>query len=147
VIGRAVAALEARGVRIVRRSSLYETEPVGFEEQPWFLNAVVEGETALSPEALLRACQAIESTAGRERTVRFGPRTLDIDILWYDSRVLDRPGLHIPHPRMHERRFVLVPLTEIAPRLTDPRSGKTYDALLEGLDERKKVEKSKAQGY
>lgn len=131
----------------MRRSSLYETEPVGVLDQPWFLNAVVEGETALSPEALLQACRATEIDAGRERVVRFGPRTLDIDVLWYDGRVVDLPDLQIPHPRMHERRFVLVPLTEIAPTLTDPRSGLPYTGLLARLDERKKVEKSTAQEF
>jgi len=131
----------------VRRSSLYETEPVGVLDQPWFLNAVVEGETALAPEALLQACRATEIDAGRERVVRFGPRTLDVDVLWYDGRVVDLPDLQIPHPRMHERRFVLVPLTEIAPTLTDPRSGTPYAELLTRLDERKKVEKSTAQEF
>lgn len=147
MIGRGIEALEARGVRIVRRSSLYETEPVGVLDQPWFLNAVVEGETALAPEALLQACRATEIDAGRERVVRFGPRTLDVDVLWYDGRVVDLPDLQIPHPRMHERRFVLVPLTEIAPTLTDPRSGTPYAELLTRLDERKKVEKSTAQEF
>jgi len=147
LIGRGIEALEARGVRIVRRSSLYETEPVGVLDQPWFLNAVVEGETALAPEALLQACRATEIDAGRERVVRFGPRTLDVDVLWYDGRVVDLPDLQIPHPRMHERRFVLVPLTEIAPTLTDPRSGTPYAELLTRLDERKKVEKSTAQEF
>ena len=131
----------------MRRSSLYETEPVGVLDQPWFLNAVVEGETALAPEALLQACRATEIDAGRERVVRFGPRTLDVDVLWYDGRVVDLPDLQIPHPRMRERRFVLVPLTEIAPTLTDPRSGTPYAELLTRLDERKKVEKSTAQEF
>ncbi len=147
MIEQGIASLEARGVHISRRSSLYETEPVGYADQAWFLNAVVAGETALSPDDLLRLCQAIETESGRKPSVRFGPRTLDIDILWYEGQVVDRPDLQIPHPRMHERRFVLVPLVEIAPGLTDPKSGRTYARLLAGLDERKKVEKSKGHGF
>jgi 2-amino-4-hydroxy-6-hydroxymethyldihydropteridine diphosphokinase len=147
LIEQGIASLQARGVRIVRRSSLYETEPVGVEDQPWFLNAVVEGETALAPDALLRVCRAIESEAGREPSVRYGPRTLDIDILWGEGWIVNRSDLQIPHPRMRERRFVLIPLVEIAPHLTDPRTGEPYEAVLARLDERKKVEKSTGQEF
>lgn len=142
-IAGGVAELERNGVSIETRSSVYETEPVGVEDQPWFLNQVVRGATHLEPHRLLEVCKRIESRFGRESTeVRFGPRTLDIDMLLYGDRVIPEDRLTIPHPRMHERRFVLVPLLEIAPRLIDPRDGTEYAQILERLDEGKKVSKS-----
>jgi 2-amino-4-hydroxy-6-hydroxymethyldihydropteridine diphosphokinase len=142
-----IRSLEHAGFDIKRRSSFYETEPVGYDDQPWFLNAVVGGETALNPKCLLKRCQKIEKEAGRKRTARFGPRSLDIDILLYKGRVIDEQYLVIPHPRMHERRFVLVPLVEIAPEIEDPRTGKRFAEILAELDDRKKVTKSKANGF
>ncbi len=134
------AALEALpGVRAVRKSSLYETEPVGGPPQPEYLNQVVAGETALPPEELLPACLAVEARFGRERRVRGGPRTLDIDILFYGDVVRESPRLTLPHPRLHQRRFVLVPLAEIAPGLVHPRLGLSVRELLVRCEDRSRV--------
>ncbi len=142
-IAGGVAELERRGVTVEMRSSVYETEPVGIEEQPWYLNQVIRGRTRLDPHGLLEECKRIERLFGREPTgVRFGPRPLDIDVLLYSDRVIEDDRLTIPHPRMHERRFVLVPLLEIAPRLVDPRDGRGYAQYLDRLDEGKKVSPS-----
>ena len=103
--------------RIVRLSSLYETRPWGLENQPDFYNQVVELRTQLGPRELLHEALAIEARLGRRRTVRWGPRTADIDLLVYDDLQMDTPELTLPHPRMLERAFVLVPLAEIAPQL------------------------------
>ena len=140
-------ALEKNGVGIRLRSSLYETEPVGLADQPWFLNLVVKGTTELAPRPLLHLCQAIEKDAGRAGGVRFGPRPLDIDILLYDDQVVCDEDLEIPHPRLHERRFVLVPLVEIAGEAKDPRSGKRFAEILAGLGDKKKVTRSKENAY
>ena len=110
------------GFRVTRRSSLWLTEPVGGPPQGWFLNAVAEGETALRPEALLEACLATEREMGRVRAERNGPRTIDVDVLLFGDERCSSPGLVIPHPRLHERRFVLEPLAEIAPGLRPPRA-------------------------
>jgi 2-amino-4-hydroxy-6-hydroxymethyldihydropteridine diphosphokinase len=103
---------ETDGIEVVRSSRVYETEPVG-PPQPSYLNAVVEVRTTLDPLALLEAGQAVEDALGRVRAERWGPRTIDVDILTFDERTVDEPGLEIPHPRMHERGFVLVPLGEL----------------------------------
>lgn len=119
---RAMEALERQGVHIVKRSSLYETEPQDFPHQPWFLNMILECQTRLFPVQLLTVLQRIENELGRVRTgaVRRGPRTIDIDILLFGAAIMDTPRLVIPHPRMFERRFVLEPLLEIAPDLRHP---------------------------
>jgi len=110
-----VGLLAARpGVVVVRSSRVYETEPVG-PPQPPFLNAVLEVRTDLEPRGLLDACRAVEEELGRARTERWGPRTIDVDLLTFDELVLDEPDLVVPHPRMHERGFVLVPLRELDP--------------------------------
>jgi 2-amino-4-hydroxy-6-hydroxymethyldihydropteridine diphosphokinase len=114
-------------------SSVYETDPVGFRDQPPFLNMVVRVETGLEPSALLGLARSIEAERGRVRTVRDGPRTLDIDILLFGDRQVRLDGLSVPHPRMHGRRFVLVPLLEVAPEAHDPVSGRPFRELLEGL--------------
>jgi 2-amino-4-hydroxy-6-hydroxymethyldihydropteridine diphosphokinase len=118
-IYRALRLLGSR-VRLGKISSPYETEPVGLAEQPWFLNLVCWGETDLSPEALLSLAKTTERQMGRKQGVRFGPRLIDIDILLYDDLVLSTPQLQIPHPRLHERAFVLIPLSEVAPNLIHP---------------------------
>ena len=101
-----------RGIDVIRSSRVYETEPVG-PPQPPYLNAVVEVETALTPHELLEAARGVEDSLGRVRAERWGPRTIDVDILVYDELTVDEPDLEIPHPRMHERGFVLVPLGEL----------------------------------
>ena len=111
---RAVDLLDgAAGISIRRSSRIYETEPVGGPPQPDFLNAVVEARTSLDARELLEACHRVERSLGRERVVRWGPRTIDIDILTYGRERIDEPDLVIPHPRMHERGFVLAPLLEL----------------------------------
>jgi 2-amino-4-hydroxy-6-hydroxymethyldihydropteridine diphosphokinase len=114
-IAAALARLDDAGVRIVARSSLYRTAPWGKTDQPAFVNACALAQTELSPRALLDGILAIELALGRRRGERWGPRTIDIDILDYDGRALDEPGLTLPHPRLTDRAFVLVPLAEIAP--------------------------------
>jgi 2-amino-4-hydroxy-6-hydroxymethyldihydropteridine diphosphokinase len=126
--------IESMG-RVVRRSSLYSTEPVGFADQPRFINAVVELETELEASDLLERLLAMEAEFGRDREAGFanGPRTLDLDILLFGNQKISEPGLEVPHPRLAERAFVLIPLNEIAPRAVDPRSGKTVAQLLQSL--------------
>jgi len=104
-------------IEVLKSSSFYETEPIGFNEQDWFLNAVVKVETSLDPYKLLSFCQAIEDRLRRKRLIRWGPRTMDVDILLYENFSSEDPMLTIPHPRMAERAFVLVPLEEIEPDL------------------------------
>ena len=133
-IERALELLaEEEGVAVVAVSALRETEPVGVTEQPRFLNGAVALETALSAQVLLETLLGIERSLGRVRTgARWGPRTIDLDLLVYGSEVLDEPGLHVPHPRLHERRFALEPLAELDPELEIPGRGRVSD-LLAGL--------------
>lgn len=140
-IARAIAALRARGVRVTRESSLYETEPVEFLEQAWFLNGAIEVETELSPERLMEGLLEIEREMGRERRVPKGPRLIDMDILLYGEEVVRKPGLDIPHPRMAERKFVLVPLAEIAGEANHPVSMMTIAEMLEATADRSEVRK------
>jgi 2-amino-4-hydroxy-6-hydroxymethyldihydropteridine diphosphokinase len=120
-------------------SSFYETEPVGFREQPSFLNAVIALETDLPPAALFDALLAIERDLGRVRSFRNAPRTLDLDILLQDDLVMDTPELTLPHPRMHERAFVLAPLAEIAPDVRHPVFGSSAAELLAALPDQSGV--------
>lgn len=129
-LDRATVLIEAECGRIRRRSSVYETAAWGYRQQGDFLNQVLLLETGLEPSALLVRLLDIEKRMGRMRGERNGPRTIDIDILLYGDRVVDLPDLALPHPRMASRRFTLVPLTEIAPSLRHPVSGKTMQRLL-----------------
>jgi 2-amino-4-hydroxy-6-hydroxymethyldihydropteridine diphosphokinase len=121
------------GIEVVRMSSLRETDPIGYTDQPRFLNGVAELETELAPRELLERLLAVERDLGRVREgPRYGPRTIDLDLLLYGDAVVDEPGLRIPHPRMTERRFVLEPLAELEPDLVIPGRGRLRD-LLAGL--------------
>ena len=126
----AIAALPDAGVSVRRVSALYETEPVDYLEQAWFLNCAVEGETELPAFELLRRLRAIESRMGSRKLIAKGPRLIDIDILAYGQETIDTPELQVPHPRMTLRRFVLVPLAEIAPALQHPAWSGTVERIL-----------------
>ncbi len=136
----AVRALRCHG-KILAVSSVYETAPVGMQDQPAFLNAAVQLSTPLPPEALLRELLEIERSRGRDRrresetppTTRGGPRTLDLDLLLYDDQILATPQLVLPHPGLHLRRFVLTPLVEIAPETRHPVLDRTLQELLDAL--------------
>jgi 2-amino-4-hydroxy-6-hydroxymethyldihydropteridine diphosphokinase len=120
---------------VVRRSSLiYETLPWGLTDQPAFLNMVIKGDTLLTPPKLLKHLKLLETQLGRLPTVRWGPRKIDMDVLFFDDLVLDSPGLIIPHPHLHERAFVLVPLADLAPGLCHPVLHQTIGELLAAVD-------------
>jgi 2-amino-4-hydroxy-6-hydroxymethyldihydropteridine diphosphokinase len=135
----AIAGLDDAGVRVRRVSSLYETEPVDFLEQPWFLNCVVEGETEVPAQTLLKELRRIEARMGSKKLVAKGPRLLDMDILLYGQETIDTPELQVPHPRMHLRRFVLAPLAEIAPGLKHSSWTKTVSELAADTPDRSEV--------
>lgn len=126
----ALVQLERWGVKIIRTSSIYESEPYGVKDQGWFFNMVAIGETEKEPEDILTAIRAIEKALKRDRVIKWGPRTIDIDILYYDDRVMDDPELSIPHPGIQDRRFVLLPMDEIAPDRLHPILQKTTTQLL-----------------
>jgi len=127
----AIQRMEAAGIRILRRSSIYETEPRDLRDQPWFLNMVVEAETGLLPLQLLAQTQRVEREMGRKREVPKGPRAIDIDILLFGNSTIETKELQIPHSRLAERRFVLEPLAELAPDLRHPVTNSTVRELLE----------------
>jgi len=129
---QAIDRLSALG-KITAVSSFYETEPVEVTAQPWFLNCVVALETEKMPRQLIAAILDLEQQMGRRRLEKKGPRTIDIDILLFGKSVIEMPGLTVPHPAMHERRFVLEPLTEITPDLRHPVFKRTIRELLEAL--------------
>ncbi|MBF0455098.1 MAG: 2-amino-4-hydroxy-6-hydroxymethyldihydropteridine diphosphokinase [Magnetococcales bacterium] len=130
------------GIRLVAQSSLYRTEPVGGVRQPWFINGVVVVATPWGPKTLLKILHKIEAGFGRNRSreKRWGPRRLDLDLLFHGSRILSRQSLKIPHPSLHLRRFVLTPLAEVSPGLIHPVCGKTVDILLRDVDDTARVE-------
>ena len=138
-LASAIKAFTAYGIRVTRRSSIYFTQPVDFEAQNWFLNCVVEAETELMPRQLLRALRQIETEIVRRKLVRRGPRAIDIDILLCGSSIIRAPELEVPHPRMAERRFVLVPLAEIASAARHPVKNKTIAELLAETSDRSAV--------
>ena len=125
---------EMAEVDVIVSSSFYESEPVGYTEQGNFLNSVLKVSTTLNPQELLRGLQAIENDLKRKRFFRWGPRTIDLDILFYGQEVIQAEGLVIPHERLHARAFVLLPLAELAPDLVHPGSGKTIDEHLQALE-------------
>lgn len=131
---RAVLAVLPPNVELLAQSPIYETPPWGVTDQPAFLNMVVRGQTQLPPHELLKQLKSLETTLGRIPGIRYGPRLIDIDILFYDDLLLDTPELTIPHPRLHERAFVLVPLADLEPALIHPGMGKSVRALLAAVD-------------
>lgn len=122
-------------IDVVKVSSIYETAPVGYVDQGPFLNMVIEISTALNSLELLKECQKIEQLLGRKRTIKNGPRTIDLDILLFNGENRNLDTLQIPHPRLHERAFVLVPLIEIAPHITLPTTGRLIIELLHNISE------------
>lgn len=127
----AIDHLHSAELRITRLSSVYETEPQGLRNQRWFLNLVAEAETDLFPRQLLNRILKTERDLGRRRTVKNGPRTIDIDILFFANAIIRTAELTVPHPRFAERRFVLAPMAELAPDLRDPVSSRTMRDLLD----------------
>lgn len=124
---------QAHGIEVTAVSSYYETAPVGYIQQPDFLNAVVELDTVLSAPELLEKCGEVEKVLKRERLIRWGPRTIDLDLLLYGDSIIDTEQLTVPHPRMHEREFVLKPLSEIAPSAVHPILHKTIAEIYHDL--------------
>jgi 2-amino-4-hydroxy-6-hydroxymethyldihydropteridine diphosphokinase len=138
---KGIELLEKSGITIVTCSHFYKTEPVDYADQDWFINAAVKAETDFAPLQLLKALKSIEKEVGRVETVRFGPRILDMDIIFYDDVIMDDSGLTIPHPRMHKRRFVLTPICDIDADIVHPALKQTMAELLKqsGDDPRQEV--------
>ncbi len=131
---------------LIARSSLYQSEPFGITDQDWFVNSVVQLTTSLSPEELLRACLSIEQAMGRTRTKKWGPRIIDLDILFYDDLILKQEGLEIPHSGIAERSFVLAPMNEIAPEFIHPKLKKSIQTLLMEIPNPQQVNRLSSDG-
>lgn len=140
-LGDAAGGIEKDAGRIVGRSAIYKSAAWGMEAQPDFLNQILNIESTFSPDVLLKKLLAIEEKMGRVRVEKWGPRLIDIDILFFGDEVIDTPSLHIPHPGIPQRRFTLLPLVEIAPDLRHPVLGKTMRELLFECEDRLKVER------
>lgn len=123
----------------IKKASLYESKAVGYIEQDNFINTAIYGETNLSPDQLLKFIKSVEKKLGRVKRFRFGPREIDIDIIFYDEKIINKEGLEIPHPRLFERDFVLAPLKELDPRLIHPILKKTVEELLGELSQEKRA--------
>jgi 2-amino-4-hydroxy-6-hydroxymethyldihydropteridine diphosphokinase len=139
MLERAIAAMNSAGIRVMRQSSVYVTEPVGAPGQAWFLNAVVEAETSLLPLQLLHALLKIERELGRRRITPHGPRAIDLDLLFYGPSVIRTRELELPHPRLTERRFVLKPMAQLAPELRHPVLHKSIAQLLAETPDRSEL--------
>lgn len=131
--------MKQKGIALIRESSILETEAWGITDQPSFLNQVLEIRTSLTPEELLSELLSIEKELGRIRTEKNGARTIDIDILYYESQIISKPGLSVPHDRISIRRFVLVPLLELIPDFVDPKTNKTIHKMLKDCSDKLEV--------
>ena len=129
------------GCKVLRSSSFYRTEPVGFLDQEWFINAVVEIRTSLTAHSLFRELQSTENLMGRQKLVKWGPRIIDLDIIFYGQEVINEDNLTVPHPELHRRRFVLEPLYEIAPYMIHPTFGVSIAGLMGRLEDTSRVER------
>lgn len=138
-IRNAIQLLKSVGVNVTKTSALYEASPWGITNQPDFLNLVLKGETKSPPEELLKETKTIEKTTGRKSTKKWGSRIIDIDILFYKKEIINTSSLTIPHPQLHKRAFVLVPLKEIAPHLVHPLLKKTPRQMLNNLKDKSSV--------
>jgi len=141
-----INGLARHDIQVIRCASIYSSEPQEVLDQPWFLNTALEASTALMPDELLRACLEVERENHRVRDTNKGPRTFDIDIIFYGNEIVRVPGLTIPHPNFSFRRFVLAPLAELAPDFVDPISGKTLQDLLEACADRSDVRRISMPG-
>jgi 2-amino-4-hydroxy-6-hydroxymethyldihydropteridine diphosphokinase len=134
-------------ITLTQQSSFYKTEPVGFRDQNWFINGVIEVKTAYSPRTLLEALKVIEYEMGRRAGEKWGPRVIDLDILFYGQEIIDEEGLIVPHPELHKRGFVLVPLNEIAPYVIHPVFGVSIQGLLGRLEDKSEVSSVDIRNY